>query len=358
MNALDKLLSLCAAENATDLHLSAGATPRVRKSGELHPLQTVAPQRAEEIEAIARELMDDRQWSVFRDTRNLDLACTGPDGSRFRVHVYSERDGVALAIRRLENAFRPLEDWNLPVALAELAGLRDGLVLVTGPTGSGKTTTLATLLHMINSNRACHIVTIEDPIEYLHRNVRAFVHQRELYTNVPSFADAVRAAMREDPDVILVGEMRDIETMRAAVTAAETGHLVFSTLHTGSAVGAVERMIGVFPADEQKSIRQQISLVLRQVVTQRLVPRCGGGVVPAVEILKVTSAVANLIRTERSEQIHSVMEGSGEIGMRTLEQVLAELVSCGEVTESDARQVAHHPAAIDQWLATAEMGRA
>jgi len=354
MKALDRLLAVCAAEGATDLHLSADVVPRLRIDGVLRRFEGVSPLEAEGLEAMARGLMDDRQWSVFRDEQSLDLSRTGPDGSRFRIHAYLERGGVAFAIRRLEDAFRPLEEWSLPGELAQLASLRDGLVLVTGPTGSGKTTTLATLLHMINRDRACHIVTIEDPIEYLHESLAGFVHQRELYTNVPSFANAVRAAMREDPDVILVGEMRDVDTMRAAITAAETGHLVFSTLHTGDAVGSVERMIGVFPADEQRSIRQQVSLVLRQVVTQRLVPRRNdGGVVPVVEILKVTSAVSNLVRTARSEQIYSVMEGSGGIGMRTLEQELAELVSKGVVARSDARRVAHHPEALEQWLKTA-----
>jgi twitching motility protein PilT len=303
---------------------------------------------------MARALMNDRQRETFAEKLTLDLARTGPDGSRFRINAYRERAGVALAVRRLEDAFRPLEEWNLPPQLAELTRLRDGLVLVTGPTGSGKTTTLASLLHIINRERACHILTIEDPIEYLHRNLKALVHQRELHTTVPTFAEAVRAALREDPDVILVGEMRDLDTMRTAITAAETGHLVFSTLHTGDAVGSVERMIGVFPADEQRSIRQQISLVLREVVTQRLVPRRDGhGLVPAVEVLKVTSAVANLIRTARTEQIHSVMEGSGGLGMRTLDQELAALVARGVIADSEARKAAQHPAALDQWLAKA-----
>jgi twitching motility protein PilT len=355
MQELGRLLSLCVEADATDLHLSSGATPRVRVHGELRPIEEEGALDAELLERMARSLMNDRQARTFRDKLALDLAVSGDDGTRFRVNVYRERGGIAFAVRRLENVFRELEDWNLPRQLAELTRLRDGLVLVTGPTGSGKTTTLASLLHMINRERACHILTIEDPIEYLHGNIRALVHQRELHTTVRTFGEAVRSALREDPDVILVGEMRDLDTMRTAITAAETGHLVLSTLHTGDAVGSIERMIGVFPADEQKSVRQQVSLVLREVVTQRLVPRRDRpGMVPAVEILKVTNAVANLIRTGRSEQIYSAMEGGGGQGMRTLEQELAGLVAAGTVEERDARLVAHDAGALDQWLARAE----
>ncbi|MHC4972576.1 MAG: type IV pilus twitching motility protein PilT [Planctomycetota bacterium] len=349
---LQRLLLLCAERAATDLHLSAGCAPRLRVHGELEVVeQGEPPLTAEETDAMARALMNDRQWEVYGEQLTLDLAHSGPDGTRFRINAYRERGGTALAVRRLESGFRGLEEWQLPPRLAEVTRLHDGLVLVTGPTGSGKTTTLASLLHIINRERACHILTIEDPIEYLHRNERALVHQRELYTTVPTFAEAVRAALREDPDVILVGEMRDLDTMRTAITAAETGHLVFSTLHTGDAVGSIERMIGVFPADEQKSVRQQLSLVLRQVVTQRLLPRCDArGMVPAVEILKVTNAVANLIRTGRSEQIYSVMETGGEHGMRTLEQELASMVRGGRVARETAYLAAHHPENLGQLL--------
>ncbi len=357
MDAFGRLLSLCSAAKATDLHLSAGSAPRLRIDGDLRPVDGEPPLRADDLGEMARSLMNGRQLAIFEERRTLDLSRSGPDGSRFRINAYQERGGIAFAIRRLDDTFRPLEEWNLPPQLEEFTRLRDGLVLVTGPTGSGKTTTLASLLHIINRDCACHILTIEDPIEYLHGNLKALVHQRELHTTVPSFAEAVRSALREDPDVILVGEMRDVETMRTAITAAETGHLVFSTLHTGDAVGSVERMIGVFPADEQRSIRQQVSLVLRAVVTQRLVPRrTGRGLVPAVEILKVTNAVGNLIRTGRTEQIYSVMEGSGALGMRTLEQEVASLVARGVIAESEGRKVAHHADALDQWLSKTRSG--
>jgi twitching motility protein PilT len=348
---LARLLDRCTASRASDLHLSAGCAPRLRTQGQLRPIEDEQALSAAETERAAHALMNGMQREVFEKRLTLDLAHSAEDGTRFRINAYREQGGVSLAIRRLEDVFRELSEWNLPSQLEELTRLRDGLVLVTGPTGSGKTTTLASLINIINRDRACHILTIEDPIEYVHRNQRALVNQRELYTSVPSFAEAVRAAMREDPDVILVGEMRDLDTMRTAVIAAETGHLVFSTLHTGDAVGSVERMIGVFPADEQKSVRQQLSLVLREVVTQRLVPRQdGAGVIPAVEILKVTSAVANLIRTGRSEQIYSAMEAGGEQGMRTLEQDLASLVARGSITKESARIVSHRPGGLEERL--------
>ena len=258
---------------------------------------------------------------------------------------------MAVAIRRIENEFRTLADWHLPASLGDLADLRDGLVIMTGPTGSGKTTTLATLIHEINLNRECHIVTVEDPVEYVHGNVRSLVHQRELYTDVPDFASAVRASLREDPDVILVGEMRDVETARAAVTAAETGHLVFSTLHTGDTVGAIDRLLGIFSGAERDAVAHQISLVLRAVVAQRLLPSAQGRTrVPAVEILKVTKAVAHLVRVGKFEQIYSAIETGRAQGMQSFEQSLAALVERGLVTEANAFSATRDPSLFQEWL--------
>ncbi len=339
-NRFNQLIRQCIKLGASDLHISSDAAPFVRVDGQLEMLER-EPLSGAQLEEMALGLMEQSQREVFRQQQTLDLAYSLDAGSRFRINVFRERGQIAIAVRYLDGTFRTFEELHLPPALGELAELRDGLVLVTGPTGSGKTTTLATLIHKINCERACHIITIEDPVEFIHSNRHSLVHQRELKTDVPSFAEAVRAALREDPDVILVGEMRDAETMHAAITAAETGHLVFSTLHTGDAVGALDRIVGVFPAEEQAAIRQQMSMVLRAVVAQRLLPMChGAGRVPALEILHVTSAVSHLIRTAKPEQIYAALEAGGAAGMQTLEQDLARLVAKGLVAENDALRLA------------------
>ncbi len=331
-----ELVERSVAMQASDLHLTGGMSPYYRVDGQLVPsLERVLS--AEAVEAMAEALMSPQQRDVFRRTLTIDLAFTSPSGYRFRLNAFRDRGQTAMAIRRLDNKFQSLEALHLPEALAALADFPHGLVLVTGATGSGKSTTLATLLHRINCQRACHIMTIEDPVEFVHANHRSLVRQRELYTDVPSFAGAVRAALREDPDVILVGEMRDTETMRAAITAAETGHLVFSTLHTGDAVGAIDRMISVFPAEEQICVRDQMSRVLRAVVAQRLIKRCDGpGRVPALEIMRVNNAVANLIRHGEPHQIYTVMQTASEEGMLILDQSLAQLVATELISLDEA----------------------
>ncbi len=345
---LDELLEKCRQVQASDLHLSADEMPFVRVHGRLQPLGSERLSAAA-VEQLAYDMMLPRQRAVFDDHLTLDLAYAPQLHERYRINVYRERGRVAVAIRRLENRFREFSEWGLPPQLAQLAELRDGLILVTGPTGSGKTTTLATMIHQINQSRACHIVTIEDPVEYVHQNHRSLVHQRELHADVPSFAQAVRASLREDPDVILVGEMRDVETIQAAVTAAETGHLVFSTLHTGDAVGALDRIIGVFSGDEQQSIRQQLSMVLRAVIAQRLLPTVdGGGRVPVVEILQVTTAVAHLIRSGKPQQIYSTIEAGMSQGMQTMEQALVDLVRSGKVDVADAKLLARDPRLFEE----------
>ena len=346
----ETFLRQCVELQASDLHLSANNPATFRIQGRL---QSPQPQvySAEFLRQLASVIMDDHQRDLFAREHTIDLAVSIPSGERFRVNIYQERGHVALAIRQLEQTFKKLVDLYLPSQLGNLAELRDGLVLVTGPTGSGKTTTLSTLIHQINCTRSCHILTIEDPIEYIHPNVKSLVHQRELYADVPTFAQAVRASLREDPDVILVGEMRDTETMRAAITAAETGHLVFSTLHTGDTVGAIDRMIGVFPADEQESLRQQLSMVLRAVIAQRLLPsRIGKERYPAIEILRVTPAVANLIRVGKPQQIYSSIEAGVGLGMQTMEQSLATLVSQRMVNPEDAKLFARDPQSFEDRL--------
>lgn len=357
LGRLEALMELCRRCRASDLHLSPGRPPYLRLDGELRPVRDAEPLPAEETLRVAEVLMSPRQRRTFEDQRAMDLAWSTQDGTRFRVNVYRQQRGVSVAMRRLEDRLMELADWNLPETLGDLAAFRDGLVLVTGPTGSGKSTTLATLIHRLGRERACHVITIEDPVEYLHAGERALVHQRELHTDVASFSDAVRSALREDPDVLLVGEMRDLETMRAAIVAAETGHLVFSTLHTGDAVGAVERLVAMFPAEEQDSLRHQVSMVLRAVVAQKLLPAAGGpGRVPALEVLQVTAAVSNLIRTRRSEQIYSVMESGHGHGMQTMEQDLARLTARGEVAPVEARRAARNVEVFEEWLHAARSG--
>jgi twitching motility protein PilT len=333
---LDALLTLCIQQRASDVHLTGGAVPYFRKDNALLPIGD-QPLSGHDVEQMAESLMTDHQAHVFAEKQSLDLAFFTPDKTRFRVNIFRQRGSVAMAFRRLDDDFKTLAQLNLPPQLGELGNFPYGLVLVTGPTGSGKSTTLATIIHQINLTRQCHIITIEDPIEYVHGNINALVHQRELFCDVPTFAGALRAALREDPDVILVGEMRDFETIQAAIIAAETGHLVFSTLHTGDCIGSISRIVSVFSADEQVGVREQLSRTLRAVVSQRLILRADGkGRVPAVEIMRVNPAIANLIRLGDQRQIYSVMQTGSDDGILILDQALAQLTAAGLVTRQEA----------------------
>ncbi len=339
------LLQRMLERGASDLHLSSDEHPFMRMDGKLVKQEDLYSTAAE-LEQVAEQVLNPNQRLVFQDQHHVDIAIS-QGGERYRVNVYRDRGNVSFAIRLLDNEFRSLEELNLPPQLDKFTQLQDGLVLVTGPTGSGKSTTLASVIDKINRTRSDHIITVEDPIEYVHSNKQSLIHQRELHTDVQTFDGAVRAALREDPDVMLIGEMRDVETIRAAITAAETGHLVFSTLHTGDCVGAIDRVIGVFNADEQLAIRQQLSMVLRAVVAQHLLPvASGGGRVPLTEVLFVTSAVANLIRTSKPSQIYSLMEIGSAEGMLTVEYALADLVFKNMILEDDARRLARDPSAM------------
>ena len=333
---LDALLDLCVERRASDVHLTGGVLPYFRIDNALVPIgdQAFSPH---EVEQMAESLMTDHQHRVFQDKQSLDLAFFTPGKTRYRVNIFRQRGSVAMALRRLDDEFKTLVQLNLPPQLGELGNFPYGLVLVTGPTGSGKSTTLATIIHQVNLTRNCHVITIEDPIEYVHKNLKSLVRQRELFCDVPTFASALRAALREDPDVILVGEMRDFETIQAAIIAAETGHLVFSTLHTGDCVGSISRMVSVFPSDEQVAVREQLSRTLRAVVSQRLIRRADGkGRVPAVEIMRVNPAIANLIRLGDQRQIYSVMQTGSEDGILILDQALAYLTAGGLITREEA----------------------
>jgi twitching motility protein PilT len=347
---LDSLLAACVKADASDLHLSPGLPPHLRVHGELMPLPETPPCAGETIAELAAELL--RRVGAVHGPEALprgsfDGAVTSPEGVRFRFNLFRRQAETAVALRRLEDRFRSLEELGLPETLRHFCHLRDGLVIVSGPTGAGKSTTLATLVDHINRSRRGHIITIEDPIEYLHRSVQCIVNQRQVGLDAPSFNDALVASLRQDPDVVLVGETRDLETIRTAITAAETGHLVLTTLHAGDCVGSIERLVSVFPADEQDGIRRQLALVLRGVVAQRLLPAAGQEAgrsrVACCEILMATPAVANLVATGRSAQIYSAMEtGTGE-GMQTFEQDLARLWVSRRITETTAQTMARHP---------------
>jgi twitching motility protein PilT len=325
-HSIDDLLTQMKAADASDLHLTPGSKPVVRVRGRLERLgdfETLTPDSTRD---LLYRILSTEQQKLLETNRSVDMAYSLPGVARFRVNVFFQRQSVAAAFRLIPTEIKSLEDLGLPEQLAELAAKPRGLVLVTGPTGSGKSTTLATLLDLINRTRSEHILTIEDPIEFLHWHRGCIVNQREIGPDARTFADALRAALREDPDVILVGEMRDLETIGTALTAAETGHLVFATLHTQSAPQTIDRVIDVFPAEQQDQVRMQLASTLQGVVTQTLVPTADGqGRIAALEILVPDDAVRNLIRQGKVEQIYSVMQTGMQRGMQTMEQALADL---------------------------------
>ena len=349
---LESLLQRCVAHDASDIHLVEGLPPYLRAQG---PLETVPGETPLDREAMVSIVEHLCRGFAARATGSADGAFTGGDGTRYRFNAYWRSGGLALALRRLEDRFRGLADLGLPESLYELCGLPYGLVVVSGPTGSGKSTTLATLIDRINQSHPCHVITIEDPIEYVHRPIRALVNQRQVGTDTASFNEALVDSLREDPDVVLVGEIRDRDTIRTAITAAETGHLVFTTVHAGDSVSTIERLVGVFPADEQPAIRQQLALVLRSVVAQRLLVADGPAVrvadaraqarqrVVASEVLMVTPAVSNLMLNSKSSQIYSAMEAGASQGMQTFEQDLARLLVAGQLSERSALAAAKRP---------------
>jgi len=326
-NSIDELLERMVEANASDLHVTTGTPPAIRVRGEVERLEGFDPLTGEETQQLLYRILSSEQQKHFELNRQLDFSYSIPGLARFRVNVYFQRESIGAAFRLIPTELKTLEELGIPDSLHVLAEKPRGLVLVTGPTGSGKSTTLAAIIDEINRNRSEHILTIEDPIEFLHRHKRCIVNQREIGPDATSFADALRAALRQDPDVILVGEMRDLETISTALTAAETGHLVFGTLHTQSAPSTIDRIIDVFPAEQQEQVRIQIANSLQGVVTQALLPTADGmGRVPALEILLPDDAVRNLIRQGKVEQIYSVMQTNTGRGMQTMEQSLGDLI--------------------------------
>ncbi|GAB7386579.1 type IV pilus twitching motility protein PilT [Bacillaceae bacterium] len=332
------LLRLAHERGASDLHLNVGTRPVLRIHGRLQPVgdEVLTPEMTAD---MARELMTAEQHRIFSERGELDFSYGIPQLSRFRINAFKQRGCVSLAVRTIPHDVPSLESLGLPPILREFAQKTQGLFLVTGPTGSGKSTTLASMLDYINETMSKHIITIEDPIEYLHNHKRSIIAQREIGSDTLSFASALRAALRQDPDVILVGEMRDLETISTAISAAETGHLVLATLHTTDAPQTVDRIIDVFPPAQQQQIRVQLASVLLGVLSQRLLPTVdGNGRVAACEVLVNTPAVANLIRTGKVYQIKSVMQTGSEAGMQTMELALRRLIRRGIVNETIVRQ--------------------
>jgi twitching motility protein PilT len=342
---IQECLDFTVKNKASDLHLVPGLTPALRVDGSLHYMANLQVLTKEDVETMVFSILNAEQKEILVTNKELDFSIGYGGGlygnvGRFRVNAYYQRGVLTAAFRFLPTTIRSLEDLQLPEVCHKFTTMRQGFVLVTGPTGHGKSTTIAAMLNEINMNQFVHILTIEDPIEYIYPKGNSVVSQREMGSDTHSWSMALRSALREDPDVVLIGEMRDTETMQAAITIAETGHLVFATLHTNSASQTIDRIIDGFPTHLRSQVRIQLAAILRGIVSQRLLPRIGGGRVPAIEVLLDTPAVANNIRDGKTHLIDSIIQTSKEAGMRTLEESLAELVLNGVVTLEDARRYA------------------
>ncbi len=344
-------------QGGTDLLLSGGSPPRIRVDGKLNPIADAQILTGQQIDDIAKPLLTDGQRMIFEEQLDVDFAFSWGDKARIRGSIFTQRGQTALALRVIPTRIPSFEELGLPYAANWVAEQPRGFVLVTGPTGSGKSTTLASIVNQINQERACHILTIEDPVEYVHTHKRSAVSQREVGLDSPSFDRALRSALREDPDVLLIGEMRDIDSIQIALTMAETGHLVFATLHTNDAPQAIDRIIDVFPAWRQEQTRVQLAASLCAVIAQRLVPKIGGGMVAAFEVLIATNPVRNLIREGRSNQLQNVMFTNTKEGMQTLENSLAALVVENVVTYEDAMTITAHPKELIRTLEQLDKSR-
>ena len=343
VSSINKLLDILWESKGSDLLLISGSAPRIRVDGQLNPLKDVLPLTGDQIHSLAWPLLTESQQAIFEEQQDVDFSFSYLDRARIRGSAFTQRGQISLALRLIPVKVPSYDELGLPWIANWVAEQPRGLVLVTGPTGSGKSTTLASIVDRINETRACHILTIEDPVEYAHSHKMSAVSQREVGLDSPSFDRALRSALREDPDVMLVGEIRDIDSIQIALTIAETGHLVFATLHTNDAPQAIDRIIDVFPAWRQDQTRVQLAASLSAIIAQRLIPRIGGGMVAAYEVLVATNPVRNLIREGRSNQLANVMFTGSQDGMQTLESSLAKLVADEVITFDDAMSVTGRP---------------
>ena len=347
---IEVLLEEVVKKKASDLHIQVGLPPMLRVDGTLIPVQGADILSDEGVETLIFAILDEDQKQILLKDKEFDFSFAFGELGRFRVNAFHERGNLAAALRLIPNEILTIEQLGLPPIVSKFADYPRGLVLVTGPTGSGKSTTLAAMIHKINMERATHIITIEDPIEYTHRSKRSVIVQREVHYDTYSFSAALRSALREDPDVVLIGEMRDLETIASAITIAETGHLVFATLHTNSAAQSIDRMIDVFPPHQQPQIRSQLSNILAAICSQRLIPQIGGGRIAAAEILVATPAVRNIIREGKTHQLEAVIQTGTEFGMQSMDKTLVSLVHNGTISYDDARMVAVDPEELDRLM--------
>ena len=337
---IEILLEEIVRKNASDLHLQVGLPPMMRVDGVLTPFSGYNQLNAEEVEQLVFAILDDDQRKILIKDKEFDFSFAFGDLGRFRVNAFHEKGNLAASLRLIPNQIKTINELGLPSVVQSFAEYPRGLILVTGPTGSGKSTTLAALIDKINNEKAQHIITIEDPIEFTHKSKRSVIAQREVHYDTYSFSAALRSSLRQDPDVVLIGEMRDLETISAAITIAETGHLVFATLHTNSAAQSIDRMIDVFPPHQQPQVRSQLANILQGICAQRLVPAIGGGRVVAAEIMVANPAIRNIIREGKTHQLDTVIQTGADQGMQTMDRTLVKMVQSGIVTYDNAREFA------------------
>ncbi len=347
---IENLLQEVIDKKASDLHLQVGLQPMLRVDGELIAMHDLPQLDEETVEGLIYSVVDEEQKQILNKDKELDFSFAFGDLGRFRVNAFHERGNLAAAMRLIPNEIRTLEELGMPKMMSDFTDYPRGLVLVTGPTGSGKSTTLAAMIDRINTERSAHIITIEDPIEYTHKSKKSVMVQREVHYDTYSFAAALRSSLRQDPDVVLIGEMRDLETIAAAITIAETGHLVLATLHTNSASQSIDRMIDVFPPHQQQQIRVQLASILQGICSQRLVPAIGGGRVVATEVLVANSAVRNIIREGKTHQLESVIQTGSDQGMQSMDKTLVSLIRSGKITYDEAKAVAVDIAELDRLM--------